>query len=561
MLRRAVRIPAALIAAVVLCPAAPASASAQTPTHIRTRWAADVTPTNAWPDYPRPQLVRPAWKNLNGNWDYAITDSGAPRPTKWDGKILVPYPVQSQLSGVERAVTDSQRLWYHRTFTAPAIPRDGRLLLHFGAVDWDATVWVNGTKVGEHRGGYDPFTLDVTAALTGRGPQQLVVSVWDPTDRGEQPRGKQVLKPRSIWYTAVTGIWQTAWLEPVPAAHIVRLLATPDIDSGTVTITTQVAGAAPGTAVAVEITGPDAQRSTAAQPVGRPIVVHLDHAHLWSPDDPYLYRLRVTLSSGDAVTSYFGMRKISVGTAPDGYRRLFLNNKPLFEYGPLDQGWWPDGLYTPPTEAAMVNDIVMTKRLGFNMIRKHVKVEPARWYHLADSIGVLVWQDMPSGENKTAAARTEFESELRRMIDALRDHPSIVMWVPFNEGWGQFDTRRIAAWVTQYDPGRLVNSATGWTDRGVGDVVDVHSVPRPRHAQAGEVPCRRPRRVRRAGPPARTAHLAAERQLGVPHVRRYASRCGTPTASCSINCGCSKPRGSRPPSTRRPRTSRSRSTA
>ncbi len=469
---------AVLIAAA--CVVLPTPLAAQTTaTHIRTRWARAVSTKNPWPDYPRPQLARAIWTNLNGKWDYAIADSGAAQPTHWDGEILVPFAVQSQLSGVERAVTDSQRLWYHRTFTPPAMPRGGRLLLHFGAVDWDATVWVNGTKVGEHRGGYDPFTFDVTDAVHGVGPQQLIVSVWDPTDRGEQPRGKQVLRPHSIWYSAVTGIWQTVWLEPVPDAHITNVLATPDIDAGRVTVQPDVDGAPAGTTVRVRVLAGGTVVASGSAPVGQPVVLRIPNAHLWSPSDPYLYHLRLTLSTGDGVGSYFGMRKISVGTAPDGYRRLFLNDKPLFEYGPLDQGWWPDGLYTPPTEAAMRNDIVMTKRLGFNMIRKHVKVEPARWYHLADSIGVLVWQDMPSGENKTPAAQAEFGTELHRMIAALRDHPSIVMWVPFNEGWGQFDTPRIVAWIKQYDPTRLVDNATGWTDKGVGDVVDVHVYPGP----------------------------------------------------------------------------------
>lgn len=474
---RVVSAVAALIAAGAL---APAAASAQAaPTHIRTRWYRDVSATLPWPEYPRPQLVRLVWTNLNGKWDYAITDSAAPQPTHWDGDILVPFAVQSQLSGVERAVTDAQRLWYHRTFTPPAIPREGRLLLHFGAVDWDATVWVNGVKVGEHRGGYDPFTFDITGAVRGDGPQQLVVGVWDPTDRGEQPRGKQVLRPHSIWYSAVTGIWQTVWLEPVPGARITDVLATPDIDAGTVTVQAGADGAPAGTTVRVRVFAGKTQVASGTAPVGTPVVVPLPGAHLWSPDDPYLYQLRVSLSTGDAVGSYFGMRKISLGTDAAGFRRLFLNNRPLFEYGPLDQGWWPDGLYTPPTEAAMRHDLVMTRRLGFDMIRKHVKVEPARWYHLADSLGVLVWQDMPSGENRTPAAQAEFEKELHRMIDALRDHPSIVMWVPFNEGWGQFDTERIVAWIKQHDPTRLVDNATGWTDKGVGDVVDVHVYPGP----------------------------------------------------------------------------------
>ena len=467
------------LAALAMTAAAAQAQVRSAPTHIRTRWAADVSPTHPWPEYPRPQVVRRAWTNLNGPWQYAITDSGAPAPRHWDGTILVPFAVQAQLSGVERAVTDSQALWYRRTFTPPARPRRGHLLLHFGAVDWDATVWVNGTRVGAHRGGYDPFTLDITNALLGAGPQSLTVRVWDPTDRGEQPRGKQVLRPHSIWYSAVTGIWQTVWLEPVPAAYITHVVATPDIDDSTVTLNIGVANAAPGAWIGTSTGSGRGDVDVAIGRAGQPIAVHVPHPHLWSPSDPFLYPLRISLSTGDTVDSYFAMRKIAVGTDSAGYRRLFLNNKPLFEFGPLDQGWWPDGLYTPPTEAAMVNDIVMTKRLGFNMIRKHVKVEPDRWYHLADSIGVLVWQDMPSGENTTPAARAEFESELRRMIDALRDHPSIVMWVPFNEGWGQYDTRRIAAWVTQYDPTRLVNSATGWTDHGVGDVVDIHAYPGP----------------------------------------------------------------------------------
>ncbi len=474
--RSIARLAATGVAALALARPAAAQAPAS---HLRTRWAAQVSRTHPWPEYPRPQLARPRWENLNGPWDYAITDREAGPPAQWDGKILVPFAVQSQLSGVERAVTDSQALWYHRTFTAPALPDGGRLLLHFGAVDWDATVWVNGTRIGEHQGGYDPFTFDVTRTLRAGGPQELVIRVWDPTDRGEQPRGKQVLHPHSIWYSAVTGIWQTVWLEPVPAAHVASLLATPDIDSGTVTVRADVDGAAPGTTVRARVMAGRRVVASGSAPAGQPVVIRLHDARLWSPAHPYLYGLDVSLSSGDAVTSYFGMRKISVGTAPDGYRRLFLNNQPLFEYGPLDQGWWPDGLYTPPTEAAMRHDLVMTRRLGFDMIRKHVKVEPARWYHLADSLGVLVWQDMPSGENRTLHAQAQFELELRRMITALRDHPSIVMWIPFNEGWGQYDTRRLTAWLKQYDPTRLVDNATGWTDRGVGDVVDIHDYPGP----------------------------------------------------------------------------------
>ena len=465
------------ILAVAALSAAPALAAQSPPTHIRTRWAADVTPEHVLPEYPRPQMVRSAWTNLNGNWDYAITARDAKAPTAWDGKILVPFPIQSQLSGVERAVSDSQRLWYHRTFRRPTLSRNSRLLLHFGAVDWETTVYVNGVKVGEHRGGYDPFTFDITTLLRGSGDQQLVVSVWDPTDRGPQPRGKQVLKPGSIWYTAVTGIWQTVWLEPVrgPVSDVVTV---PDIDAGTVTVNVIMDGVMTDIPFHATVMTDGKAVADARGVEGAPLVIRLPRPRLWSPSDPFLYDLRVTVGA-DTVLSYFGMRKIAVARDSAGVNRLFLNNHPLFEYGTLDQGWWPDGLYTAPTDEALRFDIEQTKRLGFNLIRKHVKVEPARWYYHADKLGMLVWQDMPSGDNNTADGKAEYESELHHVIDALRDHPSIVMWVPFNEGWGQHETERHVAWIKAYDPSRLVNNASGWTDMKVGDVSDVHSYPGP----------------------------------------------------------------------------------
>lgn len=449
------------------------------PTHLRTRWARDVNPAHPLPEYPRPQMARRAWENLNGRWQYAIRDSGGGAPTTWDGTIVVPFPLESQLGGVARPLTETQRLWYRRTFRAPRVPRGGRLLLHFGAVDWDARVFVNGTQVGEHRGGYDPFTVDVTDALRGGGDQELVVGVWDPSDKGPQPRGKQVQKPHSIWYTANSGIWQTVWLEPVPAAHITRLIIVPDVDAGVLRVATIADGAPAGTKVLV--TARDGGRAVggAQGAVGDTLVVHIPHAKLWSPDRPFLYGLHVVLSSGDAVDGYAGMREIAVARDGAGVNRLFLNGKPLFEFGPLDQGWWPGGLYTAPTDAALRSDIETTKRLGFNMIRKHVKVEPERWYYWADRLGILVWQDMPSGDNDTPAAKTEFLQELQHVVDARRDHPSIVMWVPFNEGWGQHDTQQVVAWLKGYDPSRLVDNASGWTDMHVGDVSDMHSYPGP----------------------------------------------------------------------------------
>jgi len=446
---------------------------------LQTRWARDVTAEHVLPEYPRPQLARGAWQNLNGLWDYAVTAKDAPQPAAWDGRILVPFPIESQLSRVRRAVSDSSRLWYHRTFRSPHLARGGRLLLHFGAVDWDAVVYLNGERIGEHAGGYDPFTFDVTGALKPGGVQDLVVSVWDPTDRGDQPRGKQVLRPRSIWYTAVTGIWQTVWLEPVLREHVAGLVLTPDLDAGAVRVGIAVDGGAAATRAQVTVLDGAKPVAFADVPADSQVAIPIAHPRPWSPADPFLYGLRVKLSGGDVVRSYFGMRKIAVGPDAAGVNRLLLDGRPLFEIGTLDQGFWPDGIYTAPTEDARRFDLVTLKRLGFNLIRKHVKVEPERWYYDCDSLGILVWQDMPSGENATEAGRAGFGAELEHVVDALRNHPSIVMWVPFNEGWGQHDTGRYVSWLKAHDPSRLVDDASGWTDHRVGDVMDVHDYPGP----------------------------------------------------------------------------------
>jgi hypothetical protein len=457
--------------------ALPVAAQGQPP-RLRTRWAAQVTPDRALPEYPRPQMVRAQWQNLNGLWDYAVADADAPKPDTYAGRILVPFPIESQLSGVTAKVTDKQRLWYRRTFRAPVLERGARLLLHFGAVDWDAAVTVNGKPVGGHIGGYDPFSFDITDALKPSGEQELVVSVWDPTDRGPQPRGKQVLDPKSIWYTAVTGIWQTVWLEPVPAVSISDIHIVPDAAAGTIAVRVSATPAAG--AGAVQITVRDGTRvvSTATAPAGARIVLRIPGAKLWSPDNPFLYDLRIRLGS-DEVQSYAGIRTISMQRDETGVNRLFLNGKPLFQYGLLDQGWWPDGLYTAPTDEALRSDIETSKRLGFNLIRKHVKVEPARWYYHCDRLGMLVWQDMPSGPDKPAENREVFARELEHVVDALRNSPSIVMWVPFNEGWGQHQAEQYTAWLKERDPSRLVNHASGWTDKGVSDVSDAHSYPGP----------------------------------------------------------------------------------
>jgi beta-galactosidase/beta-glucuronidase len=389
--------------------------------------------------------------------------------------------VESALSGVKKPVMPDQRLWYRRTFDKPAIPAEGRLLLHFGAVDWQCTVWVNGKQVGEHKGGYDPFHFDVTDALRD-GPNELVVAVWDPTDTGFQPRGKQVLKPQGIWYTAVTGIWQTVWLEPTPRQAIESLSIVPDVDNGAASVTV-VAPA--GTRVRLVASSDGEQVATAEGSAREPVKLAIPSPKLWSPDAPHLYDLRAELVADggriDSVESYFGLRKIEVRKDEAGVNRLMLNGQPLFQYGPLDQGWWPDGLYTPASDAALKYDIEMTKKLGMNMARKHVKLEIPRWYYWCDKLGLLVWQDMPSAnvDRDNAESKANFRRELQSLVDAMRNHPSIVMWVPFNEGWGQHDVRDTVAWLEAYDPSRPVNEASGWHDRGAGSISDMHSYPGP----------------------------------------------------------------------------------
>jgi Glycosyl hydrolases family 2, sugar binding domain/Glycosyl hydrolases family 2/Glycosyl hydrolases family 2, TIM barrel domain len=456
----------------------PAPASTVPPTRLQTRWASQVKRDAVLPDYPRPQMVRKQWQNLNGEWQYAITAAGAERPAVFDGRVLVPFAIESQLSGAGVRVTPDQRLWYRRTFTLAGLPPGHRLLLHFGAVDWDAVVFVNGRQVTQHQGGYDPFSVDITDALQPvAGEHELVVAVRDPTDAGQQPRGKQVLKPHGIYYTAVTGIWQTVWIEQVPATHVSSLRIDPDLEHAAVRVTVTTAGGASRVTAAVLDGTREVARASGSP--GAALTIHLPDPHKWSPSDPFLYGLRVGLASGDSVDSYFGMRSIAVRPDAAGVRRLFLNGEPLFQLGLLDQGWWPDGLYTAPTDEALAFDIQKTRDLGFNVIRKHVKVEPARWYYHCDRLGMLVWQDMPSGNNKGAEAEAAFSRELRAVVDALRNHPSIVMWVPFNEGWGQHATPKYVSWLQAYDPTRLVNNVSGWADANVGSVADLHAYPGP----------------------------------------------------------------------------------
>jgi beta-galactosidase/beta-glucuronidase len=367
------------------------------------------------------------------------------------------------------------------------------VLLHFGAVDFNARVWVNGKQMGEHRGGYDDFSFDITAALNPNGPNELLVAVLDPTDAGTQPRGKQVRKPHSIWYTSTSGIWQTVWLEPVNAAYIKSIEITPDVDHNAVTVRALTTSTLGHFTVELSVREGFREIYSASITPGGTVTMPIKNARLWSPEDPHLYSLRVSLRLGsraiDKVESYFGMRKISLGKDDQGFTRILLNNKPYFQFGPLDQGFWPDGLYTAPTDAALRYDIEMTKKLGFNLARKHVKVEPDRWYYWCDKLGLLVWQDMPSGDkyirdrdpdiSRTPESGEEFETELKALIEGRKNHPCIVMWVPFNEGWGQWDTARIVDLVKKQDPTRLVDNTSGWADRGVGDVNDMHKYPGP----------------------------------------------------------------------------------
>ena len=444
---------------------------------LSTRWTNKVRPDNALPEYPRPQMARADRQNLNGLWDYAVVTKEADRPEQFDGQILVPFAVESALSGVMKKVAPDQAVWYRRTFSVPEAWSGRRVLLNFGGVDWETTVWLNGQKLGEHRGGYDPFSFDVTHALRS-GDNELVLRVWDPTDEGYQPRGKQVLKPGGIWYTPTTGIWQTVWLEPVPETYVRSIRIVPDLDASAVKVTVDADG---GEVELTAMAGGN-EVGTAQGAAGQTLAVKLDDVRAWSPDDPFLYDLKIKLTADgktDELSSYFGMRKIEVRRDELGINRLLLNGKPLFHFGPLDQGFWPDGLYTAPTDEALRYDIEVTKKLGMNMARKHVKVEPDRWYYWCDKLGLLVWQDMPSGNNKGPEGQANFRRELKAVVEAFSNHPSIVMWVPFNEGWGQHDTEQIVAMIKQWDPTRLVNNASGWADRKVGDVHDIHSYPGP----------------------------------------------------------------------------------
>ena len=499
--------------------------------NIKTEWASKIDPSNPLPEYPRPQMVRKNWVNLNGLWNYAVTEASA-ESFKSEGRILVPYAVESSLSGVGRRITKNDALWYERSFSIPKDWEGKNVLLHFGAVDWQAEVYVNDQQVGEHRGGYDPFSFDITPYLKKSGKQTVKVKVQDATDNGFQPRGKQCIINTGIWYTPVSGIWQTVWLEPVAPAHIENYYVVSDVDKSTMTIEVD-ANTSEGDVVKVAVLE-GGQGYSAENPSSKVIAearvqngkaeIKIDNMKTWSPDSPYLYGVRLTVTRDgkvvDTVEGYTAMRKISIvkDKSLNAYHRMALNNDPLFQFGPLDQGWWPDGLYTAPTDEALKFDVVKTKELGFNMIRKHIKVEPARWYYWCDVYGMLVWQDMPciaDHSRKQFPARdkevvevsaakwshdsflggtycdiplewkSNFYREWTNIINAFKNFQCIVVWVPFNESWGQFDTPAVVKMTRELDPTRLVNPASGGNfdfscgAEGYGDIIDVHHYPCP----------------------------------------------------------------------------------
>mgnify|MGYP000681472479 CR=1 FL=1 len=462
---------------------------------IITQWGEKLNPESPLPEYPRPQMERSEWKNLNGLWDYTIRSKHLILPELFDSKILVPFPIESALSGVKKTVGKENLLWYRKIFDIPDSWKGKRIILHFGAVDWETEIYINKKFVGSHRGGYDSFSFDITDFLTGNSGQEIILSVWDPSNDGFQPRGKQVNKPGGIWYTSVTGIWQTVWIEPVNTTYIRSLKLIPDIDEKILWVNLIYEGIQDNDEVELIAVNGAKEIFREKFYFSDLMTLQIENPKLWSPDNPFLYKLKISLMRNgntiDQVDSYFAMRKISVTKDPQGIPRLYLNNKFLFQFGTLDQGWWPDGLYTAPTDEALFYDIEKLKQYGFNLIRKHVKVEPERYYYHCDRLGMLVWQDMPSGDSyassgdnneikRIAQSEYQFEKELKSMIDQLYNYPSIIVWVPFNEGWGQFNTISVINWIKHFDPYRLLDGPSGWSDfYGAGDIQDKHDYPGP----------------------------------------------------------------------------------
>lgn len=469
------------------------------PIHMPTRWAKEVNPFNTLKDYPRPQMVRNNWENLNGLWQYAITQKDTPIPSQYDGQILVPYPIESALSGVKKGILPSQNLWYKRIIANPHLQNGERLLLNFGAIDWEATVYVNGKEIGDHKGGYQNFSFDITDALIGDN-NELLIKVYDPTDQGPNPHGKQTLNPGNIYYTPSSGIWQTVWTERVSEKHISNIKTTPDIDKELLTLLVNTTEKGQDLTVKVEAKTGDKVISIGQGKPGTNIQLSIPKPRLWSPSTPFLYDLSIKLIEGtktiDEISSYFAMRKIDIQKDNKGIYRIYLNNKYTYNLGTLDQGFWPEGLMTAPTDEALAFDIKAIKSMGFNTIRKHIKVEPDRWYYHADKIGILVWQDLVNPPHSLPnGSKPIFEKEAKETIEQLYNHPSVISWVLFNEQWGSFDQKRLTNAIRNIDPTRIINAHSGellyieghlvkktdtpWVD---SDVTDIHSYPDPMNA-------------------------------------------------------------------------------
>ena len=469
---------------------------------IKTEWGETLDPNMVLPEYPRPIMERKDWKNLNGLWDYCILPVGKNIPTSFSDQILVPFPIESALSGVQKTVSDKEEIWYKNIFSVPTSWKNKDILLHFGAIDWKADIYINDVKIGTHTGAFTPFYFNITPYLLESNDQKLTVRVWDPTDKGFQPRGKQVSIPKGIRYTPVSGIWQTVWIEPVEKKYISAVKILSNIDKSNISVEAFSIHTEPYDLLEIKVFDEGKLVSSGKGVSSLPLELNIPNAKLWSPESPFLYDIEIKLYSNgkclDVVKSYCGMRKISYKRDKNGIMRIMLNNKEYFHFGVLDQGWWPDGLYTQPSDKALIYDIKKVKDLGFNMIRKHVKVECSRWYTYCDRIGVLVWQDMPNpgpspapewirydyfkGQEPCLSTEAEnnFKKEWKEVIDYLYSYPSVAVWVPFNEGWGQFKTTEIAEWTKGYDPSRLVNSASGGNHFQTGDILDIHNYPTPK---------------------------------------------------------------------------------
>ena len=468
---------------------------------IKTKWGKNLDPNKVWQEYPRPQLERKQWLNLNGIWSYSITDVNSQKPDNFDGEILVPFSIESSLSGVMKSLNEKQILWYYKEFEIPDNWKDKNIIIHFNAVDWICELYINDNKIGEHSGGYSEFSFDITKNIK-EGKNKILLKVFDPSDKGYQAVGKQTLNPNVIWYTSISGIWQTVWLEPVNEIYIQKLESNNDYDKKEIKINVKL-NLDEKLPLEASLLFKDDEFIKLKGFSNSEIVFNIPdkHFHPWSPNEPNIYSFNINIFDNnqkiiDSIISYTTLRKVEQKKDKNGIYRIYLNNKPLFNMGTLDQGYWPDGLYTPPSEEAMIYDINKLKELGFNTIRKHIKIEPYRYYYYCDKIGMLVWQDMPSGDrqnnkweflklnagddvNRSEESKNNYYKEWSEIIDNLKFFQCIIVWIPFNEGWGQFDTEKVVEFTKKQDSTRLINAASGGNHRICGNFLDLHSYPHP----------------------------------------------------------------------------------